>query len=95
MKNVCYIKKQYLCLCKHKILMNMRNNEENSDRKKRWQRWTTIMSYSLIIWIASVAALIITDNESSLALIVFLISTVIFWVGFASLLSLSAKEPWI
>lgn len=73
----------------------MRNNEEISDRKKRWQRWTTIMSYSLIIWIASVAALIITDNESSLALIVFLISTVVFWVGFASLLSLSAKEPWI
>ena len=73
----------------------MRNNEENSDRKKRWQRWTTIMSYSLIIWIASVAALIITDNESSLALIVFLISTVVFWVGFAYLLSLSAKNPWI
>lgn len=73
----------------------MKNDDEISDRKKKWQRWTTVMSYSLIIWIISVAALIITDDESSLALVFFLISTVVFWIGFASLLSLSAKEPWI
>ena len=72
----------------------MRNDEETTDREKKWQRWTTVMSYSLIVWIISVAALIITDYKSSLALIVFLISTVVFWIGFASLLSLSAKEPW-
>lgn len=73
----------------------MKNGDEFSDRKKKWQRWTTVMSYSLIIWIISVAALIITDCKSSLALVIFLISTVVFWIGFASLLSLSAKEPWI
>lgn len=73
----------------------MKNGNEISDRKKKWQRWTTVMSYSLIIWIISVAALIITDCKSSLALVIFLISTVVFWIGFASLLSLSAKEPWI
>jgi hypothetical protein len=73
----------------------MKNGDEISDRKKKWQRWTTVMSYSLIIWIISVAALIITDCKSSLALVIFLISTVVFWIGFASLLSLSAKEPWI
>lgn len=73
----------------------MKNDDEISDRKKKWQRWTTVMSYSLIIWIISVAALIITDFKSSLALVIFLISTVVFWIGFASLLSLSAKEPWI
>ncbi|GEM_PF-1604547 len=73
----------------------MKNDDEISDRKKKWQRWTTVMSYSLIIWIISVAALIITDCKSSLALVIFLISTVVFWIGFASLLSLSAKEPWI
>lgn len=73
----------------------MKNDDEISDRKKKWQRWTTVMSYSLIIWIISVAALIITDCKSSLALVIFLISTVVFWIGFVSLLSLSAKEPWI
>ena len=73
----------------------MKNDDEISDRKKKWQRWTTVMSYSLIIWIISVAALIITDCKSSLALVIFLISTVVFWIGFASLLCLSAKEPWI
>lgn len=73
----------------------MKNDDEISDRKKKWQRWTTVMSYSLIIWIISVAALIITDCKSSLALVIFLISTVVFWIEFASLLSLSAKEPWI
>lgn len=73
----------------------MKNDDEISDRKKKWQRWTTVMSYSLIIWIISVAALIITDCKSSLVLVIFLISTVVFWIGFASLLSLSAKEPWI
>lgn len=73
----------------------MKNGDEISDRKKKWQRWTTVMSYSLIIWIISVAALIITDCKSSLALVIFLISTVVFWIGFASLLSLSAKGPWI
>lgn len=73
----------------------MKNGDEISDRKKKWQRWTTVISYSLIIWIISVAALIITDCKSSLALVIFLISTVVFWIGFASLLSLSAKEPWI
>ena len=73
----------------------MKNGDEISDRKKKWQRWTTVMSYSLIIWIISVAALIFTDCKSSLALVIFLISTVVFWIGFASLLSLSAKEPWI
>lgn len=73
----------------------MKNGDDISDRKKKWQRWTTVMSYSLIIWIISVAALIITDCKSSLALVIFLISTVVFWIGFASLLSLSAKEPWI
>ncbi len=73
----------------------MKNGDEISDRKKKWQRWTTVMSYSLIVWIISVAALIITDCKSSLALVIFLISTVVFWIGFASLLSLSAKEPWI
>lgn len=73
----------------------MKNDDEISDRKKKWQRWTTVMSYSLIIWIISVTALIITDCKSSLALVIFLISTVVFWIGFASLLSLSAKEPWI
>ena len=73
----------------------MKNGDEISDRKKKWQRWTTVMSYSLIIWIISVAALIITDCKSSLALVIFLISTVVFWIGFAFLLSLSAKEPWI
>ena len=73
----------------------MKNDDEISDRKKKWQRWTIVMSYSLIIWIISVAALIITDCKSSLALVIFLISTVVFWIGFASLLSLSAKEPWI
>lgn len=73
----------------------MKNDDEISDRKKKWQRWTTVMSYSLIIWIISVAALIITDCKSSLALVIFLISTVVFWIGFASLLSLSAKDPWI
>lgn len=73
----------------------MKNGDEISDRKKKWQRWTTVMSYSLIIWIISVAALIITDCKSSLALVIFLISTVVFGIGFASLLSLSAKEPWI
>lgn len=73
----------------------MKNGDEISDRKKKWQRWTTVMSYSLIIWIISVAALIITDCKSSLALVIFLISIVVFWIGFASLLSLSAKEPWI
>lgn len=73
----------------------MKNGDEISDRKKKWQRWITVMSYSLIIWIISVAALIITDCKSSLALVIFLISTVVFWIGFASLLSLSAKEPWI
>lgn len=73
----------------------MKNGDEISDRKKKWQRWITVMSYSLIIWIISVAALIITDCKSSLALVIFLISTVAFWIGFASLLSLSAKEPWI
>lgn len=73
----------------------MKNGDEISDRKKKWQRWTTVMSYSLIIWIISVAALIITDCKSSLSLVIFLISTVVFWIGFASLLSLSAKEPWI
>lgn len=73
----------------------MKNGDEISDRKKKWQRWTTVMSYSLIIWFISVAALIITDCKSSLALVIFLISTVVFWIGFVSLLSLSAKEPWI
>lgn len=49
----------------------MKNDDEISDRKKKWQRWTTVMSYSLIIWIISVAALIITDCKSSLALVIF------------------------
>ena len=31
----------------------MKNGDEISDRKKKWQRWTTVMSYSLIIWIIS------------------------------------------
>ena len=73
----------------------MKKNEETPDSEKQWQRWTTIMSYSLIIWIVSVVALIITDNESSLALVIFLVSSVILGIGFASLVSLSAKEPWL
>lgn len=73
----------------------MKNNEESSDREKRWQRWSAVTFFSLIAWVISAIILVATDYDSSAALGAFLVSCIVFWVGFTALLLLSAKEPWI
>lgn len=73
----------------------MKKNNETTDREKKWQRWSAVTFFSLIAWVISAVVLVATDYESSAALVAFLVSCVIFWIGFTSLLLLSAKEPWI
>lgn len=73
----------------------MENNEKTSDREKRQQRWSAVMFFSLIVWIISTIVLVVTDYESSAALGAFLVSCVVFWIGFASLLLISANDPWL
>ena len=72
----------------------MKNNKETSDKEKRWQRWSAVTFFSLIAWVLSAILLVATDYDSSAALVAFLVSCVAFWVGFTSLLLISAKEPW-
>lgn len=73
----------------------MKNFKENTDKDKLWDHWCAVMILSIIIWVISVTFLIVTNYESSLAFCIFLISSVVFWIVFSVLLSISAKEPWI
>ena len=68
--------------------------DECEAREQRYRRWRVVMAASLQVCILSIIAVCLTDYTSSLALAIFFISCLSFWVPFCQLLDISASSPW-
>lgn len=69
-------------------------DDDFDDTEKRYRRWRVVMACSLKICIFSIIAVCLTHYTSSLALTMFFVSCLTFWVAFCQLLDISASSPW-
>lgn len=70
------------------------SDDEYDAREQRYKRWRVVMAGSLQVCILSIIAVCLTDYTSSLALAIFFVSCLSFWVAFCQLLDISASSPW-